>query len=239
MPMSSKIIIVREDFSVPGAVVDGSADGAGAGRPETLFFQLVQSDQPDVIVLDLCTTDGGGIGAIRKLRERCAIPVLVVCAAGDPHAMAYRLAGAVESLPAPVDIGQMNTVIQGIIRLNRTVGEMVRRQETSYQISGVTYLPEQNLLRRDDGTTVRLTTSERDLLSHFLRNFRQVCSRVEISDVLYGQHRPFTDRAVDVLVNRLRKKLNFAVGPHGTDLIRTEFRRGYVLIADPSAEPVL
>jgi DNA-binding response OmpR family regulator len=57
--------------------------------------------------------------------------------------------------------------------------------------------------------------------------------------MLYGRHRPTSDRAIDTIVNRLRKKLVSVGGPTAEDVVKTEFRRGYVFVADVSAVPPL
>jgi len=62
-----------------------------------------------------------------------------------------------------------------------------------------------------------------------------VCSRAEIAKTLYGSHQPTTDRAIDMIVNRLRKKLDQIDDVEGGKLIKTEFRRGYVLGSDVTA----
>jgi len=57
-----------------------------------------------------------------------------------------------------------------------------------------------------------------------------------LAEALYGKHRPATDRAIDVVVNRLRTKLR-SIGESTQHLIKTEFRRGYRFVSDISAEP--
>src|ERR1700735_1022252 len=82
-PVASTIVIVREDLSLPG-----SDRQDGDGSPEAIerrFFDLLQDKRPDVVVLDLARTQGGGIEAIRKIRERNGVPILAVCGGDDPH----------------------------------------------------------------------------------------------------------------------------------------------------------
>jgi len=59
---------------------------------------------------------------------------------------------------------------------------------------------------------------------------------VALAEALYGKHRPATDRAIDVVVNRLRTKLR-TVSESTEHLIKTEFRRGYRFVSDISVEP--
>src|SRR5262249_39264700 len=110
-------------------------------------------------------------------------------------------------------------------------------QPEAFAFAGITFRPDQSALSGPNGSSVKLTTSENDLLSHFLLRARAVCSRAEIAETLYGRHRPTSDRAIDIIVNRLRKKLVSLRGPEGEDLVKTKFRRGYMLAAHVSAEP--
>jgi DNA-binding response OmpR family regulator len=97
------------------------------------------------------------------------------------------------------------------------------------------FRPQQNVVLGDQGERIRLTSAENRLLSHLAANPWQVQSRTVLAEALYGRHRPATDRAIDVVVNRLRKKLD-PIGDSARDLIKTEFRRGYRFVSDVSAE---
>ena len=76
-------------MSIPGAV--DAANGA-ANVPadiEARFFNVVRQHNPDVVVLDLTTSQGSGIPAIVKIRRRTGVPILVVCGAEDPQMREY------------------------------------------------------------------------------------------------------------------------------------------------------
>src|SRR5207245_923617 len=94
-----------------------------------------------------------------------------------------------------------------------------------------------NLLAAEDGSTVDLTSSEGRLLAHLLSKPWALCTRSEIGELLYGPEHNVGDRAIDVVVNRLRKKLASIGGPAAEQLIKTEFRRGYLLVVDVGVLP--
>jgi two-component system, OmpR family, response regulator len=239
MPGSSTIVIAREDLSIPGGDQDKQRKPGNGAEAERVFFAILQESRPDVIVLDLSNTAGAGVEAIRKIRERCGIPVLVVCAANDPLAQDYPVAGAAGCIASPVDIIHLNNMIQHIIKLTRPAKNDRPHVQETRTFAGVVFRPDQNTLSGANGISVRLTTAENDILSHFLSRARTVCSRAEIAQILYdGRCRPATDRAIDVIVNRLRKKLVSVQGPAAGSLVKTEFRRGYVLVADVSTVPL-
>jgi two-component system OmpR family response regulator len=229
---ASTIVVAREDLSLPGA-----ADTGVAADPETRFFNVVRQHNPDVIVLDLTASQGHGTAAILKIRRRTVVPILVVCGATDPLIREYCLAGAAECMQAPVDIMQLNLTVQHIIRLSQDSREAAVAEPLQTQcicFSGLTLHPHENLLAGPNDATIKLTTSENRVLVHFVSNPWTLCTRNALAESLYGPHRPNSDRAVDVIVTRLRKKIGILGGPAAQRLIKTEFRRGYVFVAEVS-----
>ena len=232
---ASTIVVAREDLSIPGAV--DAANGA-ARLPadiEAQFFNVVRQHNPDVVVLDLTTSQGSGIPAIVKIRRRTGVPILVVCGAEDPQMREYCLAGAAECMQAPVDLMALNQTVQQIIQLSKSLHVTVSAEPSQTEpvcFAGLTLYPHQNLLIGPDGSTIKLTTSENRVLVHFVSNPLILCTREALAEALYGPHRPNSDRAVDVIVTRLRKKIGTLGGPATQGLIKTEFRRGYVFVAE-------
>src|SRR5205823_5788322 len=95
----------------------------------------------------------------------------------------------------------------------------------------------ENLLIAADGSSTKLTTSENRVLVYFVSNPWTLCTRDALAEALYGSQRPNSDRAVDVIVTRLRKKIASLGGAAAQNLIKTEFRRGYMFVADVSFGP--
>jgi two-component system, OmpR family, response regulator len=234
---ASTIVVAREDLSIPGAAETGNGAACSAADVETRFFSVVRQYNPDVVVLDLTGSQGGGIATILKIRRRTGVPILVVCGADDPMMREYCLAGAAECMQAPVDIMALNQTVQQIIQLSkisRPSGVAEPNQTQPLLFSGLMLHPHENLLTGADGATIKLTTSENRVLVHFVSNPWTLCTRDALAEALYGSHRPNSDRAVDVIVTRLRKKIASLGGPAAQRLIKTEFRRGYMFVAEVS-----
>ncbi len=234
---ASTIVVAREDLSIPGA--EGAANGSAgvAADIEARFFNVVRQHNPDVVVLDLTASEGNGIQTILKIRRRSGVPILVVCGPDDPQMREYCLAGAPECMQAPVDIMQLNQTVQQIIQLSKSSALTIAgepRQTQPILFSGLTLHPHENLLVGPDGVAIKHTTSENRVLGYFVSNPLTLCTRDALADALYGPHRPNSDRAVDVIVTRLRKKIGSLGGPTAHRLIKTEFRRGYVFVAEVS-----
>ena len=75
------------------------------------------------------------------------------------------------------------------------------------------------------------------LLAHFLSRPWTLCSRAEIHELLYGRNDAVGGRALDAVVNRLRKKLAHLIRSPAPSLIKTKIRRGYWLAADVTTLP--
>jgi two-component system, OmpR family, response regulator len=234
---ASTIVVAREDLSIPGAADAENGAACSAAEVEARFFNVVRQYHPDVIVLDLTGPHDHGIATILKIRRQTSVPVLVVCGCDDSMMREYCLAGAAECMQAPVDIMLLNLTVQKIIQLSKSSRPSVAtelRQTQPLLFAGITLHPHENLLIGADGTSIKLTTSENRVLVHFVSNPWTLCSRDALADALYGPHRPNSDRAVDVIVTRLRKKMASLGGSAVRHLIKTEFRRGYIFVAEVS-----
>jgi two-component system OmpR family response regulator len=239
MSGAATIVVAREDFSIPGAADSSIPGDGGPAAFEARFFDLLRDSRPDVVVLDFTHANGSGIQTILRIRQKSTTPILVVCDVDHPSCREYRIAGAAECIPAPVDLLLLNQTLQQIIKVTGYARTRPAREADVVTFAGLAFRPHQNLLTAADGSSVRLTSSEGRLLSYFVANPWVLRRRAEVGEMLYGRHRPTGDRAIDVVVNRLRKKLVSLCGRRGQDLIKTEFRRGYMLVADVATiEPV-
>jgi two-component system OmpR family response regulator len=225
-------------LSIPGA----SDTANGAADIEARFFNVIRQFNPDAVVLDLTGSPRNGTATILKIRRRTGVPIVVVCEPSDPLMREYCRAGAADSMQAPIDIIELNQIVQKIIQLSnnsRGATGVAASQMQPVVFSGLTLHPHENRLVGADGSTVKLTTSENRVLIHFVNHPWALCTRDALAEVLYGSRRPTSDRAVDVIVTRLRKKIATLGGPVGQRLIKTEFRRGYMFVAEvsPGADP--
>jgi two-component system, OmpR family, response regulator len=196
------------------------------------FFDLIDRSSPDIIVLDFSRAPATGTDTILAVSRRTEIPILVVCDPEQPQTEDYRIAGAADCIAAPVDIFSLNQTIQRIVRVRGRGRPPSSRAPQNFTFAGISFYPRRNVLTGPTDPKIDLTTSEARLLMHFVSQPWTLCTRKEIGELLYGPEHPVGDRAIDVVVNRLRKKLSLARGVDAEQLIKTEFRRGYLLVAD-------
>jgi two-component system, OmpR family, response regulator len=229
---AATVIFAREDLSIPGAAAlmrnDAPVDA------ESHFFNLLRDSNPDAVVLDLSRSPAKGIETILKIRQRNPVPILVVCDPQDAAAQEFRFAGAADCIPTPIDVLVLNRALQQIIKVTRSHRQQSGSAAGAFAFAGFTFYPRRDLLAVASGATLGLTSSESRLLLHFVSYPWRLCPRAEIAGALYGEDRVVGDRAIDIIVNRLRRKLGALRGVAAGKLIKTEFRRGYMLVASVS-----
>jgi DNA-binding response OmpR family regulator len=233
MSSAATVVLAREDLSIPGA----GSSSAHAGTVQERFFALVGASNPDVIVLDLSKAPRSGADTIRTIRQRSAVPILVACDPAHPMARAYRSAGASECIAAPVDPLRLSQAVGRIVRLTGNNRAQTMHRSATFSFAGMSFQRERYALVADDGSSLELTSSEGRLLAHFLSRPWTLCSRAEIHELLYGRNDAVGGRALDAVVNRLRKKLARLIRSPAPSLIKTKIRRGYWLAADVTTLP--
>ena len=237
MSEATTILFAREDLSIPGGAELRITERDQPDAVQAHFFDLISRSSPDVIVLDFSHAPAAGTNTVLTVRRRTEIPILVVCRPEQSKIEDYRIAGAADCIAAPVDIVGLNQTIQRIVRVRGRERAVPSRAPDDFHFGGVCFFPGRNLLTGPDRNNIDLTTSEARLLTHFVSRPWTLCTRSEIAELLYGTEHSVGDRAIDVVVNRLRKKLVLASGIDAEQLIKTEFRHGYLLAADVATLP--
>lgn len=119
MSGSVKIVLARKDLSIPGAPENLGATQGRSNAVEAHFFDLVDDNKPDVIVLDCGEESSAAIDTVRKVRQRTDVPIIVLCRLMRPLIEQYRGAGAADCVASPVELAVLNQSIQRIIDARR------------------------------------------------------------------------------------------------------------------------
>ena len=113
------------------------------------FFELVSRSRPDVIVLDFSNRPAAGAETIMTVRRQTDIPILVVCDPQPPDPDDYRIAGAADWIPAPVDVVRLNQTIQKILRVRSRRPLSFERSSAKFRVCPDELLsPAQSAFRR-------------------------------------------------------------------------------------------
>ena len=157
----------------------------------------------DAIILDLMLPEMDGFELCRTIRRESDVPVIMLTARGDVMDRVVSLEiGADDYLPKPFEPRELLARIQTILRRARAPAPSPRRLE----FDGLQIDLERRLVLCN-GATVELTSTEFELLAPLASQPLKVFSRDEILTRLRGHEADLYTRAVDILVSRLRRKL--------------------------------
>lgn len=191
---------------------------------------------PEMILLDVMLPDADGWSALRWLRARSAVPVIMLTGKGETIDKIVGLEmGADDYLAKPFDLRELLARIRTIQRRLDRPGAPTRegaaeKQEVRFQ-GWVLDLAAHQLLDTD-GQSVHLTQAEYRILVLLTAAPRQPVHRDQLMEAVAGRNWDPMDRSVDVHVSNLRRKLDREGG--GPSLIRTVRGAGYMFV--PGAE---
>ncbi|MEO0821709.1 MAG: response regulator transcription factor [Pseudomonadota bacterium] len=220
--------LVAEFLSKEGLEVEEAADG------EAMDAVLARR-RPDLVVLDLMLPREDGLSICRRLRAGNGPAILMLTAKSDEIDRVVGLEmGADDYLVKPFGPRELLARIRAVLRRisDRPATEAPSRRFAFDRF--VIDLDARQLVDQE-GTALSLTSGEFDLLACFVQRPRRVLSRDQILDQLRGRGAEPFDRTVDMLVSRLRRKLDGA--SPGTQLISTVRNGGYLFTAPVKAAP--
>jgi two-component system OmpR family response regulator len=239
-PSPSHILIVEDDAKVrlllrrcfEGEGFRVSEAGSGAEAIERLGAGTF-----DLVTLDLQLPDGDGFAVGREIRSRSAVPIIMVTGKGDTIDRVVGLElGADDYITKPFQLREVVARVRAVLR--RTTGvpraptASAPGRDAALAFEGwVLDLPKREL-RSAGGAACDLTTSEFDLLKVFATHANRVLSRDQIMDLLRGHDWTPTDRSIDNLVMRLRRKIE--PDPERPRLIKSVRGVGYCFAATVS-----
>ena len=185
-----------------------------------------------LIVLDLMLPGEGGLDLARWMRAQSDVPIVMLTAMGEETDRIVGLElGADDYLPKPFSPRELLARIRAVLRRAGDAGG--RRNDPTpraLRFSGWTLEPARRRLLNPEGVEVALTGGEYDLLLAMAERANRVLTRDMLLDLLRGRQAGPFDRAIDVAISRLRRKLED--DGHNAQLIKTVRGGGYVLAAN-------
>jgi len=222
------ILVVEDDRDIREMVCQSLAqnDYLTIGCPDVeKAKQSIKKQCPDCLVIDWMLPDGSGVDLIRWLRRKKRyrqIPVLMLTARAQESDKITGLdSGADDYLTKPMSLRELNARVKALLRRPAVYQEQMdeiqagplRLNTRSHEVSV-------------GAAPIDLTRTEFKLLKLFIENPKQVFTREQILDAVWGVNTYLGDRTVDVHILRLRKLLK----PHGAaGMIKTVRGAGYRL----------
>ncbi len=231
--MNKRILVVDDDPELRellrgylggnGFDVDVAEDGAAMRK-------RMAAAMPDLVILDLMLPGEDGLALCRALRAESALPILMLTARGEDTDRIVGLEmGADDYLPKPFNPRELLARIRSILR---RAGENAAREAPARALAFAGWTLELGArhLVGADGVVVPVSNGEFKLLRAFAENPFRVLSRDQLMDVLAGREAGPFDRSVDVMVHRLRRRLDDDA--REPQLIKTVRSEGYMLAAE-------
>jgi two-component system phosphate regulon response regulator OmpR len=183
----------------------------------------------DLIVMDVMMPGESGVDLTRALRATQDTPILLLTARGETSDRIEGLeAGADDYLPKPFEPKELLLRINAILRRLPDPGQEASEARV-VQMGPVRYDVERGELSRD-GVPVRLTATEVQLMRIFAENMRRPVSRARLVEDLGRDGGHAQERAVDVQITRLRRKIE--ADPKQPRYLQTVRGEGYMLAPD-------
>ncbi len=205
-----------------GFLVTAARDAAHARR-------VLSGLDFDLIVMDVMMPGEDGVSLTRSLRETMTTPILLLTARGETeHRIAGLEAGADDYLPKPFEPKELLLRINAILRrMPETPTEQVVPQVL--HLGPIRYDMERGELWQG-GDPVRLTATENQLMRIFSANPGEPVSRTRLVEELGRDRGQAQERAVDVQITRLRRKIE--PDPKQPRYLQTVRGEGYMLAPD-------
>ncbi|WP_040804056.1 response regulator transcription factor [Nocardia concava] len=223
---SAKVLVVEDDPNVRSTLeqllrFEGyRVSLAGDGREA---LDLLETDRPDMAVVDVVMPRLDGLSLCRTLRRRGdRLPILVLTARGQVGDRVAGLdAGADDYLAKPFDTEEL------LARLRALLRRSAPDEPAVLTVADLTLNPATREVRRG-GREVELTRTEFDVLELLLRNAPVVLTRSQIYEHIWGFDFETESRSLDVYIGYLRRKTEEG---GGSRLIQTVRNVGYTVKA--------
>ncbi|HET6907274.1 MAG TPA: response regulator [Rhodanobacteraceae bacterium] len=180
----------------------------------------------DLMLLDLGLPGEDGFVLTRQLRSSWNGAVIIITGRGESVDRVVGLElGADDYVTKPFDLRELLARVRSVLRRS-TATKQKQEDEAAFHFAGFRLDPLTRTLRDAKGTDVPLTSGEFDLLRVFLDQPNRVLSRDDLMDRIHGRSAGPFDRAIDVQIGRLRRKIE--ANPAQPELIKSVRGAGYM-----------
>lgn len=211
------IVLVEDDpplrMLIARALTENGYDVRPAATGAEMWVAL-QNAPADLVVLDIMLPGTNGIELLRRLRRESDVPVIFISARTSEADRVVGLElGADDYLPKPFGTRELVARVNAVLRRHANPAGAVADEacsRASFEGWQVDFARRE--LRSPEGAIVDLTGAEFDLLTAFVNQAQRVIGRERLIELSRTRMGDSSDRSVDVLVSRLRRKISAAGG---------------------------
>ncbi|QAY67161.1 response regulator transcription factor [Paenibacillus protaetiae] len=200
-------------------------------------LRLLIDWMPDIVLLDLVLPDRDGIEVCELIRERSNVPIMIVSMKTEVSERVHALkAGADDYMCKPFSMHELSARVEALLRRSHSLTKAdheVHSEQGPADNDDPVQLDLERRLLVVRGQLIETTFSEYELMKLFLAYPGKVFSREELINAIRGFDSFVTDRAIDVHIVNLRKKIE--QNPKEPRLIRTVWGFGYKYTVDKPA----
>jgi two-component system response regulator CpxR len=210
--------LVSEYLAVEGFETEAVHDGESG-------LQTAISGDYDMAILDVMMPKMNGFDVLRNLREKSALPVLMLTARGEDMERIVGLEiGADDYLPKPFNPRELVARLRAILRrVNNDNGDDATTEKLHVEDLEITASSRSAKL---DGVEIGLTSVEFDLLTALVREAGKIVKKEDLSEKVLERSLSPYDRSLDMHISNLRKKLGLR--SDGSERIKTVRSVGYI-----------
>jgi two-component system OmpR family response regulator len=235
MSLQPHILVVDDDPQIRDLLneyLSGNGMRVSTASSGREAMKILSEESIDLVILDLRLADEDGMSIARDLRERLAIPVIMLTGVRDEadRVMGLEL-GADDYVTKPFSPRELLARIRTVLRRVQSVpsAAATRREIRAYRFGDFELNLRTRRLKREDGTSVNLTNGELNLLAALLAAPERILTRDQLIEASRVYDNEIYDRAIDIQVLRLRRKIE--PDPAQPRYIVTERGVGYLFNA--------
>ena len=221
--------MLRRYFTGQGFEVSAAANGAE-------MREALAQTNVDLVLLDLGLPGEDGFELTRQLRKSWNGALIIITGRGESVDRVVGLElGADDYVTKPFDLRELLARVRSVLRRAApaaAAGDAA--SQVALQFGNFLLIPQSRTLRTTDGATIALTTGEFELLRVFVEHPNRVLSRDDLMERIHGRNAGPFDRAIDVQIGRLRRKIES--DPANPELIKSVRGAGYLFSARVSRQ---
>jgi len=165
----------------------------------------------DLVLLDIMLPGTNGIDLCRALRRESEVPIIFISAkASETDRVIGLELGADDYLPKPFGTRELIARVRAVLRRGGAEDRRAQRGQGLAEFDGFRLNLPRRELRSPSGAVVDLTGAEFDLLVALVDHAQRVIARERLTELSRTRMGDSSDRSVDVLVSRVRRKLSSA-----------------------------